>query len=134
MTHTMENENSRISGDQGSIKPEATLTDIFRKVAKNRESNDAAPMRAAANAALIRWLKEVEGSDIEADTLDLEYALGKHGFSSVNELVDALFEAGEPIMAGARQELKNLDGDKIGMYDHASFELKDADEGGDDGQ
>lgn len=118
--------NDRISGDQGSIKPEETLTDIFRKVAKNRETNSSAPMRAAANAALIRWLKEVEGSDIEADTLDLEYALGKHGFDSVNELVDALFEAGEPIMAGARQDLADLDPEDLDLNDeNPTFELSE---------
>lgn len=122
-------ENDRISGDQGSIKPEATLTDIVRKVAKNRETNEQAPMRAAANGALVRWLKEVESSDIEEDQRWLEVALESHGFDSVNDLADALFEAGEPIMAGSRQDLADLDPEELNLDDDASFELQDGGDG-----
>ena len=119
-------DNDRISGDQGSIKPEETLTDIVRKVAKNRETNEQAPMRAAANGALVRWLKEVEGSDIEADQMDLEYALGKHGFDTVNELVEALFDAGEPIMAGSRMDLAEIDPEELDLQDgNPGFELSE---------
>ena len=127
----MEKENDRISGDQGSMKPEATLTDIVRKVAKNRDSNEQAPMRAAANAALVRWLKEVEASDIEEDQRWLDVALESHGFDSVNELVDAMFQAGEPIMAGARKDLKDIDPEDLNLDDAGfSAELTEADNDG----
>lgn len=126
-------DNDRISGEQGSIKPEATLTDIVRKVAKNRETNDKAPMRAAANGALVRWLKEMESSDIEADTEVLEFALNRHGFDTVNELVDALFEAGEPVMAAVRKDLADLDPEELELGSEATFELQDPEEGDPDG-
>lgn len=120
-------EHDRISGDQGSIKPEATLTEIVRKVAFNRETNDSAPMRAAANGALIRWLKEMESSDIEADTDVLDFALDQHGFDSVNELVEAMFDAGEPVMAAARME---LDTEELDLDDEdVGFRLMDSGEG-----
>jgi len=124
------NENDRISGDQGSIKPEATITDIVRKVAKNRETNEQAPMRAAANGALVRWLKEVESSDIEEDHRWLEVALETHGFDSVNELVDAMFEADEPVMAGGRKDLAeaDLDPEELELGSEATFDLRDPEE------
>jgi hypothetical protein len=126
-------ENDRISGEQGSIKPEATLTEIVRKVAYNRETNDSAPMRAAANGALIRWLKEMEATDIEEDKRVLQFALEQQGFDSVNELVDALFDAGEPVMAAKRQDLAELDvdPDELNLDDEdVGFSLTEADEDG----
>ena len=128
------NENDRISGEQGSIKPEATITDIVRKVAKNRETNEQAPMRAAANGALVRWLKEVESSDIEEDHRWLEVALETHGFDSVNELVDAMFEADEPVMAGARKDLADLDTEDLDLDDGGGpqFELREPEAGDQD--
>jgi hypothetical protein len=125
----MENENDRISGEQGSIKPEETLTDILRTVAYNREDADQAPMRAAANGALIRWLKETEASDIEADQRVLQFALEKHGFDSVNEFVDAFFGAGEPVMAAARKDLADLDPEELELGSEATFELQNPEEG-----
>ena len=125
-------ENDRISGEQGSIKPEETLTDILRTVAYNREDSDQAPMRAAANGAIIRWLKEMEASDIEADQKVLQFALDQHGFDSVNEFVDAFMAAGEPVMAGARMDLADLDPEDLDLEDDGpAFELQDA--GGEDG-
>lgn len=125
-------DNGRISGEQGSIKPEETLTEIVRTVAYNREDADKAPMRAAANGALIRWLKEMEASDIEADQRVLQFALEKEGFESVNEFVDAFFDAGEPVMAAARKDLAELDPEELEIQDDADFSLQ---EGGDeDGQ
>jgi hypothetical protein len=118
-------ENDRISGEQGSIKPEETLTDIVRSVAYNREDADSAPMRAAANGALVRWLKEMEASDIEADQKVLQFALDQHGFDSVNELVEAMFDAGEPIMAAARMDLAELDPEDMAIEDQAEFELQE---------
>ena len=120
-----ENENDRISGEQGSIKPEETLTDIVRTVAYNREDADQAPMRAAANGALIRWLKEMEASDIEADQRVLQFALEQHGFDSVNEFVDTFFGADEPVMAAARKDLADLDPDDLKIEDRATFELQE---------
>lgn len=118
-------ENDRISGEQGSIKPEETLTDIVRSVAYNREDADSAPMRAAANGALVRWLKEMEASDIEADQTVLQFALDQHGFDSVNELVEAMFDAGEPIMAAARMDLAELDPEDLAIEDQPEFELQE---------
>lgn len=89
-------EDERISGDQGSIKPEETLTDIVRTVASVR-SDERGQMRAAANGALIRWLKALEAGS-EADYEVVELALSQHGFDSVNEFVDAFTDAGEPVM------------------------------------
>ena len=126
----MAEDNDRISGDQGSIKPEETLTDIVRKVAYNREDADQAPMRAAANGALTAWLKEMESSDIEADQKVLQFALDQHGFDSVNELVEAMFDAGEPIMAAARMDLAELDPDDLAIEDQAEFELQEPEEDG----
>jgi len=105
----------RISGKQGSIKPEETITDIVRKVAKNRETNVQAPMRAAANAALIRWLKEVESSESEQDQAWLDVALASHGFDSVNELAAAMMDSGEPIMAGATLDISDIDPEKLNI-------------------
>lgn len=124
-------DNDRISGGQGSVKPEETLTEIVRSVAVNREEHDAAPLRAAANGAFIRWLKELESSDSEEDQRILRFALKSHGFESVNEFVDAFFDAGEPVMA-ARKNLADLDPEELDLADEdLGFSLM---EGGDDGQ
>lgn len=120
---------NRISGDQGSIKPEETLTDIVRTVAYNREDADEAPMRAAANGALIRWLKQMEATDIEADRRVLQFALEQEGFDSVNEFVDAFMAAGEPVMAAARMDLGELDPEDLNIEGSATFELQDPEEG-----
>lgn len=119
-------ENDRISGDQGSIKPEETITDIVRKVAYNRDA-DEAPMRAAANGALVRWLKELEDSDSEDDQRIVGFALEQHGFDSVNELVEAMFDAGEPIMAARRMDLAELDPEDLNVESDAEFELTEGD-------
>lgn len=121
-------ENDRISGDQGSIKPEETITDIVRTVAYNRDDADTAPMRAAANGALVRWLKELEQSDIEADQRVLEFALDQHGFDSVNEFVDAFMAAGEPVMAGARMDLADIDPEELQIEGEAAFDLQEPEE------
>lgn len=126
-------DNDRISGDQGSIKPEETLTDIVRSVAYNREDADQAPMRAAANGALIRWLKEMEASDIEADREVLEFALSQQGFDSVNDFVETFMEAGEPVMAPRRLDLAELEPEDLNIEDQAEFELQEPEEGDEDG-
>lgn len=125
------NENDRISGSQGSVKPEETITEIVRTVAVNREEHDSAPLRAASNGAFIRWLKEMESSDSEEDQRILQFALQSHGFKSVNEFVEAFFDAGEPVMA-ARKNLDDLDPEALDLDDEdVGFRLL---EGGDDGQ
>lgn len=127
------NENDRISGDQGSVKPEATLTEIVRTVAVNRESHDAAPLRAASNGAFIRWLKELESSDSEEDQRILQFALESHGFESVNEFVGAFFDAGEPVMA-ARKNIEDLDLEGLDLDDEdLGYSLMETEEGDDDG-
>lgn len=100
--------NDRISGDQGSVKPEETITEIVRTVAVNRESHDSAPLRAASNGAFIRWLKDMEQSESDEDQRILQFALETHGFGSVNEFVDAFSAAGEPVMA-PRKNLEDVD-------------------------
>lgn len=128
-------DNDRISGGQGSVKPEETLTEIVRSVAVNRDEHDSAPLRAAANGAFIRWLKELESSDSEEDQRILQFALESHGFESVNEFVGAFFDAGEPVMA-ARKNLDDLDLEEPDLDDEdLGFALMESDEdGGDDGQ
>lgn len=119
-------QDERISGDQGSIKPEETLTDIVRTVAYQREDSGSAPMRAVANGAMIRWLKEMESSGVEQDREVLDFALQQQGFDSVNEFVDAFMDTGEPVMAAARMDLADLNPEDLEVSDgNPSFELQD---------
>lgn len=105
------NKERRISGEQGSIKPEATLTEIVRQVAYTR-TDDPAPIRAAANGALIQWLKSLETDGTESDHETVQFHLNQHGFDSVTDLVDAMLEADEPIMA-PRQNIEDIDIEEI---------------------
>lgn len=120
----------KISGNQGSIKPEETLTDIVRQVAYNRDDGQAR-MRAAANGALIAWLSEMAQSDIEADQQILDFALQQHGFDSLNEFVDAFFKSGEPVMA-ARKDISDIEPEDLNLEGSSTFDLQDP-EGENDG-
>lgn len=121
----MENENGRISGDQGSVKPEETLTNIVRQVAFTRADGERGAIRAAANGAFLNWLAQFATSEVEDDQEILDFALKQEGFDSWQEFVDAFHDADEPAMS-ARKNLEDVDlGDAMGIESDAQFELQD---------
>lgn len=122
-----ENESNadRISGEQGSVKPEETLTDIFRQVAYARSDGERGAMRAAANGALLNWLAQFHTSDVEDDQEILEFALKQNGFDSFDEFTDAFLGSGEAAMS-FRMNLEDLDPEELEISDSAEFELRDA--------
>ena len=121
-----ENEpDERISGEQGSVKPEETLTDVVRQVAFARSDGKSGAMRAAGNGAFLNWLAQFAHSDVEDDREILEFALKQQGFDSWQEFVDAFHSTEEPAMS-ARKNLEDLDLEEtLGIEDDADFSLGD---------
>lgn len=115
------NENDRISGEQGSVKPEETLTNIVRQVAYARADGEKGAMRAAANGAFLHWLAEFHTSEVEDDQDILEFALQQQGFESWDDFLEAFIDAMEPTMA-ARKNLEGVDLDELSQHDRLAVE------------
>jgi len=122
-------EADRISGEQGSVKPEETLTDIVRQVAFARADGERGAMRAAANGAFMHWLAQFACSDVDQDQEILEFALKQQGFDSWEQFRDAFHQAGEPAMV-ARKRLEEAE--HMVINDETEFELQEP--GGGDGK
>lgn len=123
----------RISGEQGSVKPEETLTDVVRQVAFARSDGEKGTMRSAANGAFLNWLAQFAHSEVDDDQEILSFALRQQGFDSWEDFVESFHAADEATMS-ARKTLEELDvKETLGIEEEQNFNLMDPDEGDSDG-